>query len=239
MAIFLFALYYLTREDKRVSTVWPVGQSKTALAFDWPHPASGEIKLADNPLMKNYYIIFDGSGSMLERGCSGGRSKIAVAKESLRAFASLVPQDAQLGLMAFDMAGVSERVPLAAGNRKAFAAAANKISAGAGTPLKTAVAIGLQKLEEQAQKQLGYGEYHLVVVTDGMANPGEEPTPIVDEILRRTPIVMHTIGFCIGSNHTLNRPGFTIYSAAANAAELNAGLSEVLAEAASYDVASF
>ena len=46
--------------------------------------------------------------------------------------------------------------------------------------------------------QLGYGEYHLVVVTDGEAT-GEDPTRRRrTDPDRESPVVLHTIGFCIG-----------------------------------------
>jgi hypothetical protein len=91
----------------------------------------------------------------------------------------------------------------------------------------------------RAAAQLGYGEYHLVVVTDGEANQGEDPRAIVDVITRKSPIVVHTIGFCIGQNHSLNQPGKTVYRAADNPEDLERGLAEVLAEAPSFDAQSF
>ena len=108
-----------------------------------------------------------------------------------------------------------------------------------GTPLKTAIAQGYGALEEQAQRQLGYGEYHLVIVTDGAANRGEEPDEVVEQILADSPVVIHTIGFCIGPDHVLNQEGRTIYRAASSTEELRQGLGEVVAEAPRFDVTEF
>jgi len=51
--------------------------------------------------------------------------------------------------------------------------------------------------------------------------------------------VLHTIGFCIDSKHTLNQAGRTIYTAANNPEALRQGLSNVLAEAPQFSVTKF
>ena len=181
--------------------------------------------------MRNYYVILDGSGSMADSGCSGSLSKMDAAKEALARFAGVVPRKAQLGLLAFDQHGVSERVALGLDNRDRFVEEVRKVSAGGQTPLKSSIAAGVARLEEAARRQLGYGEYNLVVVTDGEAVPGsEDPRGVVNDVLGRSPVAIHTIGFCIGSNHSLNQPGRTLYKAAQNPDELKAGLEDVLAE---------
>jgi hypothetical protein len=200
-----------------------------------PEPERGEqVDLAENLLTRNYYVVLDGSGSMREKKCSGGVNKSRASKTALRKFADTVPADANLGLLAFDYAGVSERSPLGMKNRKAFFASLEAVRADKNTPLRDAVALGLKALERQARRQLGYGEYHLVVVTDGEADEGQRPGKVVDYIVDRTPIIVHTIGFCIGKEHSLNQPGRTIYKAADNPAELGKGLQEVLAEAETF-----
>jgi Ca-activated chloride channel family protein len=89
--------------------------------------------------------------------------------------------------------------------------------------------LGYSLLQKQAQRQLGYGEYYLVVVTDGEAD--RETTPvIVNKIVSESPVIISTIGFCIGEGHSLNRPGLTMYHDATNLEQLNQGLESVLAE---------
>jgi hypothetical protein len=200
-----------------------------------PEPERGErVDLAENILARNYYVVLDGSGSMREQKCSGSVNKARASKTALRKFADTVPADANLGLLAFDYSGVSERTPLGMNNRKAFFASLEAVRADKNTPLRNAVALGLKALERQARRQLGYGEYHLVVVTDGEADKDQRPGRVVDYIVDRTPIIIHTIGFCIGKEHSLNQPGRTIYKAADNPAELGKGLQEVLAEAETF-----
>ena len=94
-------------------------------------------------------------------------------------------------------------------------------------------------LIRQGRRQLGYGEYHLIVVTDGQASSGQDPTGVVDEILASSPVVIHTIGFCIGEDHSLNQKGRVLYRTAQNAAELREGLEQVLAEAPDFTVTQF
>jgi hypothetical protein len=211
---------------------------KVNTGWQWPPAPEGEdeppVELAANPLASNYYVILDGSGSMKEGDCSRG-AKIDEAKSALAEFANAVPDDANLGLLVFDEAGVIERLPLGAGQKDQFVARVNEVSAEAGTPLRSAIEYGYGALTRQALAQRGYGDYNLVIVTDGEASPGEDPTDIVAQILSWTPVLIHTIGFCIGEEHSLNQAGRTIYRAANNSAELRAGLGAVLAEAPSFD----
>jgi Mg-chelatase subunit ChlD len=204
----------------------------------WP-PAGEPDVLAENPVAANYYVVLDGSGSMEERACEGSGTKISQARKALADFAGSVPADANLGLAAFGVFGVREFLPLAVGNMDRFISTVNSIEPGGGTPLSSAVQLGREQLETQARRQLGYGEYHLVIVTDGEANSGYDPTYEVDDLLAGTPIVLHTIGFCIGTNHSLNQPGRTLYVSANNPEELSGGLQEVLAEAPDFNVTEF
>jgi uncharacterized protein with von Willebrand factor type A (vWA) domain len=188
----------------------------------------------------NYYIVLDASGSMRETECSGGKRKIEAAVTALGRFVAAVPPTANLGLLVFDDDGVTERVPLGRDNRDGLRNALRDVRAAGGTPLRTAIGQGYAQLTTQALRQLGYGEYHLVVVTDGKPDPSDEdPTPVVDELLAKTPVVLHTIGFCIGTDHVLNQQGRSYYVAADSPDELLAGLTAVLAEAPKFDAASF
>lgn len=197
------------------------------------------VGLAKNLLAKNYYVVLDGSGSMEGRECSGEDSKAVASKKALIEFSQAVPADANLGLLAFDGQGVTERLPLGINNRVQFVDAVNAVDTESNTPLHEAIVKGYQAIEKQAQAQLGYGEYYLVIVTDGEANEGPDPEDAVNWILDNTPVVIHTIGFCIDENHSLNQPGRTHYATAQNPKELISGLKAVLAESEVFDVSSF
>jgi len=204
---------------------WPTLQQ------EGPAPAA-DLKAA------NYYLILDGSGSMRDKDCGGGRSKIEVAKEAVLQFAQRVPANANLGLFAFDANGPSERVPLAVGNRDRYAEAVNAIKAYENTPLFTSIQTGYRQLTAQAQRQRGYGEYHLVVVTDGRSTD-KDPMPMVQQILRESPVLVETIGFCIREKHSLNQPGLTFYQSANDPESLRRSLEAVLAEAPDFNSAQF
>lgn len=209
------------------------------IALPWPPAPDSNTVLAPNLLADNYYVVLDGSGSMAESQCSGNHSKIETAKDALKEFATSVPANANLGLLIFTKSQIHELVPLGSNNRQQFSGRVQSASADGGTPLRDAISTGYARLEQQAVRQLGYGRYILVVVTDGQANPGQEPNEKVGWMLDNTPVELHTIGFCIGTDHTLNMPGRTVYKAADNPAALRQGLADVLAEAETFDVSKF
>lgn len=208
-----------------------------ATRYDWPAASQGQA-LAGNVLAQNYYLVFDGSGSMSERNCASSQEKIVVAKSAVSKFISSIPPTANVGLYVFDHYGAQERVALGQ-NRSQLLQSVKRVLANGGTPLRSAAEAGYKALTEQAQKQLGYGEYHLVIVTDGEAGSNEDPESVVRQILRESPVQIHTIGFCIGEGHSLNIPGQTYYAAAGNPEELDAGLAQVLAEADDYTLLDY
>ena len=207
----------------------------------WGTPASGSTEEAGF-LARNYYVVFDGSGSMSESACSGGNSggRIVPAREAMARFgAALGPAD-NLGLYVFDARGAGERVSLGSGqlNRALYAREVRSVIAGSGTPLGDALYKAYYALRNQSVRQNGYGEYHIVVVTDGEATDGAIMAKAVAEI-SKTPVILETIGFCIAEGHALNRHGQTVYRNAMNPAELTRGLEAVLAETETFSTTSF
>lgn len=217
---------------ENAQAAWPflaalAGEQGNARAFE-----------AAEMLKRNYYFILDASASMSQIQCSGTEPKLAVAKRALEEFASKMPVDANFGGLVFDVSGIHEIMPLNRVDRGVLKGAIGGIQAGGWTPLAEAIRRGYASLTQKALEQLGYGEYHLVVVTDGEAT-GADPRIVVDEMIVQSPVVLHTIGFCIGTDHSLNQPGRAIYRAANNPRELAQGLSDVLAEAPAFDLATF
>ena len=171
-------------------------------------------------LNRNMYVIFDGSGSM-NYNCRGDRfdRKIDGAKWAVEEFLKTVPQNVNLGLFVFDNNGMREVVPLALENRAAFLEAVKVIDAAGGTPLADAMKSGTEKLVAQYKKQLGYGEFRLVVVTDGIANG----IPQAAQYAIERGIAIHTIGLCIGDDHPLRHWSMS-YRAANNSEDLKKAL---------------
>jgi uncharacterized protein YegL len=208
---------------------------------DWPPLSEGSEAAGGAPAAtSNYYVVLDGSGSMSRVDCSDDKPKIDIAVAALSRFVSAVPAQANLGLAVFDDAGLSERVPLGVGNREAFQQALRQVDVSGGTPLKSSIELAYEQLTVQAHQQLGYGDYHLVLVTDGYPDPrSEDPTDAVQGLLTDSSVILHTIGFCLGQDHVLNQPGRVYYMAADSPQQLSQGLGEVLAEAPSFDVTQF
>lgn len=211
-----------------------------AEAANWPYNVESQLPKdmaglppAENTLARNFILVFDGSGSM--QG-----AKLLTAKRAVETWSKTVPADANLGLVAFHRNGWTS-LPLGTGNRSAFVDAIAGIEAGGGTPLAEASKKSFLMLSSMGLQQLGYGEYNLVIVTDGEASNARDLRNWVDYIVNRSrsPIQIRTIGFKIGDDHSLNQPGVTHYVSANNERQLSQGLKAVLAEAESFDVASF
>jgi len=208
----------------------------------WPGVAPEDMNVAidSNLTRSNFMVVYDGSGSMDYDSCnSSSPNRHADGVIALKEFVKAVPDDANLGLFVFDGKGRDVRVPLAVGNRDVFLNEVDNISIGQGTPLQSAIKKAYFELKTRAYQQLGYGRYSLVIVTDGEANSGEDPTRIVNSIIDETPVEVHTVGLCFSGKHSLNQPGRTFYTDAQNPAQLIEGLKSVLAETSVDDAAEF
>jgi Ca-activated chloride channel homolog len=193
-------------------------------------------------LTRNFYFIFDGSGSMSEaltRQCKGDKrfgSKLEGAKWAVEQFLPLVPRDVNLGLWVFDTHGNSERVTLGPDSRAPFLVGVKQIRAGGKTPLTESIEQGVNRLVQQRDQQLGYGEFRLVVVTDGEATGRPLPQAVAYARERRIPI--YTIGLCLSTDHTLRRSSVS-YRPADSIEALKLGLEETLAETNMFDPQTF
>jgi Ca-activated chloride channel homolog len=193
-------------------------------------------------LARNFYFIFDGSGSMSEsltKQCKGDKrfsSRLDGAKWAVEQFLPLVPRDVNLGLWVFDTNGNSERVSLGPDSRAPFLVEVKKIRAGGKTPLTESIQQGVNRLVQQRDKQLGYGEFRLIVVTDGEATGRPLPQAVAYARERRVPI--YTIGLCLSADHELRK--FSVsYRPADSIEALKLGLEETLAETVMFDPQTF
>ncbi|MCI0693322.1 VWA domain-containing protein [candidate division KSB1 bacterium] len=199
----------------------------------------GQISLA-----RNFYFIFDGSGSMrdaLSSDCGGDQTfkrKLEGAKWAVAEFLKKVPEDVNLGLYVFDEnhRNRSERevVPLGTNNMAAFLQAINAIEAGGGTPLAEAIRFGAEVLARQREQQLGYGEFRLIVVTDGLA----DDIPQAAEFATENAIPIYAIGLCIKEDHPLRQYAVS-YRAADNFEDLAKALEATVVETEFYDAKTF
>jgi len=200
---------------------------------------AGQVSLA-----RNFYFIFDGSGSMrdpLGRDCGGDQTferKIEGAKWAVAEFLKKMPEEVNLGLYVFDEKHTSKSecqvVPLGPNNLAAFLQAINEVEAGGGTPLARAIQFGAEVLAEQKAKQLGYGEFRLVVVTDGLA----DDIPQAAEFATEKEIPIYAIGLCIQEDHPLRQYAVS-YRAANSFEDLAKALEATVAETEFYDAKTF
>lgn len=235
---------------KTTTSTTPAGSSSTttteassvSVNVVWPGPAPEDMNVVidSNLTRSNFMVVYDGSGSMSYDSCgSSSPNRHADGVIALKEFVKAVPVDANLGLFVFDGRGRDVRVPLDVGNREIFLKEVDMIDIGQGTPLRSAIKTAYFELKNRAYQQLGYGRYSLVIVTDGEANSGEDPTKVVNSIIDETPVEVHTVGLCFSGRHSLNQPGRTFYTDAQNPAQLIEGLKSVLAETSVDDAAEF
>lgn len=215
--------------------IFTVSEVKSAT---WPTPADEEIRRFDPvPTRANYLAVLDMSGSMKDPDCAGEyASKADAARAALAAWLKSVPRTANIGLVVFSGGRVSLEVPLGVNNRETFIRAVAGTFPSGKTPLYDAVTLAHRELERRARYQQGYGDYRIVVITDGMHSEGQDPRPAVNAILGNpaNPVLIYTIGFCIEGS-ALHQPGRTMYQSAKNPEELSSGLQRVLAESQQFD----
>ena len=191
---------------------------------------------------RNFYFIFDGSGSMRHPPAHASASadktfgsKAQGAKWAVHEFISKVPDDVNLGLFVFDRRGARQLVRLSAGNREEFLRQIDAVEPMGNTPLGRAISIGVKELEKQYNKQLGYGEFRLIVLTDGEAT--DSLASGVNEALRYK-IPIYTIGFDMPATHALRKHSVS-YRAADSASEVEQALEAAGAELDVYGPTAF
>ncbi|MFC1553359.1 VWA domain-containing protein [candidate division KSB1 bacterium] len=188
-------------------------------------------------LTRNYYVIFDGSGSMDD--LLNRTRKIEGAKRAVKTFLEQVPKDVNLGLYVFSRNRSGEIVTLGPDNHETFQQMVESIIAGGNTPLGVAIKFGADRLREQRRKQLGYGEYGLIVVTDGAASDMNKMKSSLEYTVQRQ-ITIHAIGLGVGNNHDLNDSRYVVsYTAADDFKQLTDALVDAVAESEFFDPTVF
>lgn len=173
----------------------------------------------------NVVIVVDASGSMNDD--MSGHRKIIVAKDALKSVLKEIPQDTFIGIICFG--GSSGWVyPIGIKNEVKINAAIDSIWASGGTPLGEYIKKGADALLQQRKKQLGYGSFRLLVVTDGEANDTNLVDKYVPDVISRN-IILDVIGVNMESKHTLAKYAHS-YRSANNLQQLHTAIRTVLAE---------
>ena len=186
----------------------------------------------------NFYFAFDMSGSMNEK-CSGER-KIDGAKKAVTRFMKNVPDEVNIGLMLFGTRsgdGYVETLPLGSGNKDEFLKIIESLQPEGQTPLGEALLESVDKVTEQYKKQLGYGTYRIIIITDGEQTGIDLKEPC-NYLARHGFIGLYSIGLCMKSSHTLKKYSLS-YRDANNYEELEQALVEATAESDVFDANLF
>ena len=191
-----------------------------------------QICSAEDDIHKdNIVVILDASGSMQEK-FSGDqtKSKMEAAKAALLEVLSKAPDDTHIGLLVFSGANIRNEwvYPLGPKDTQRLTAAIQLPQPSGNTPLGRYIRIGANRLLEQREKQYNYGNYRLLVVTDGEASDADKVRHYTPEILNRQ-IRIDVIGVDMKTNHMLANV-VDSYRKADNPGELMAAVSEILAE---------
>jgi uncharacterized protein with von Willebrand factor type A (vWA) domain len=207
----------------------PASVEQAIITFD----VHGEVSLA-----KNFYFLFDCSGSMSEN-CSG-KEKIKGAKEAMLRFLKQIPTDANTGLIAFGVnndLGCKEMLLLGKNDYSALEKAISPLEPTGKTPLAEAITLGVDRLVKQYKKQLGYGEYRLIVITDGNNTEGNLERSCKN-LARYGFISLYSIGLCMDTDNPLKSVALSSRDAS-NYEELEKALLETAAETDVFDSSVF
>ncbi len=215
-----------TTDPSAPSTVATVDESGFVKPLDplaQPGAPAGEISNA-----RNILVVLDGSGSMAGQ-------PMYEAKQALHAYVNGLHPDINLSFVVFVNDEIRTVVPFgssASKNRREFLAQVEAVEAGGGTPLVEAIEEATTQLLTQCQRQLNYGDFRMVVVTDGDAT-GRKDYDTVCSRAASFGFPIYTIGFNLGDDHAL-RQWATSYETASNAQELARTLQNTAAEPENY-----
>jgi Ca-activated chloride channel homolog len=247
IAVVAFGLLAACNDPQPPASKGPQPRAQTQPAAPpvatWPPPSPPDLPVAADLLADNWEFVIDASGSMGDSACgTGGQPRMEAAKSGVIAFSQSLPEQANRGLVVFSARGrpgIHEWLKLGSGNRVEFARLVSGIEYDGSTPLRSSIELAAKVLTAQAQMQRGYGTYHLVVVTDGEADAGEDPGAYTKNLVSTTAVTVHVIGFCVDGKHSLDLKGYTQYASASNPATLEQGLKAILAESSSFADSKF
>ncbi len=202
-----------------------------AIALTWigagVHPVSAE---------QTVVVVLDDSGSMSEwmRSTRGRLRRMDAAKQALLEVLDNLPLDTSVGVLALNsrVNGSNWIVPLGDTSTAGRQDKIRRIEADGGTPLGEFLRVGADELL-RARSSQSYGNYRLLVVTDGEANDGELVEAYVPQILARG-IILDVIGVDMAAQHSLATQAHS-YRRADDEASLTQAISEVFAETSADD----
>ncbi len=201
-----------------------------AAAFLLPVPtfAAGSEITRDNVV-----IVLDASGSMADKMPGGRQVKMDAAKSALKQVLQQLSPDIQVGLLVFSGANVPNEwvYPLGPRDDARLVQAIDQPRPQGSTPLGAFLKKGADRLLQERDRQLGYGTFRLLVVTDGEAQDQELVRRHTPEIVARG-ITVDVIGVAMSQRHTLATHVHS-YRAANDPGSLRRAIADVFAEVGS------
>ena len=173
-------------------------------------------------------IVLDDSGSMNER-MSGGVRRIEAAKKAIETVLKQFPADTKLGLLLLngDRSKQHWAIPLEHLSVPQATRKVESVIADGGTPLGDRMREGADALLQLREKQI-YGNYRLLIVTDGEANDAKLLALYLPDVLSRG-LIVDAIGVDMKQNHSLATRVHS-YRRADDGAALSKAIQEVFAE---------
>lgn len=139
-------------------------------------------------------IVMDASGSMW--GQIGGRTKIEIARETLSGVLTSIPDDMELGLIAYGhrekgaCSDIEQVVAPASGTQRQIADAVNGLNPKGKTPLTDAVRQAAEALKFTESKAT------VILVTDGIETCEADPCAVASELEKLgVDFTAHVVGF--------------------------------------------
>ncbi len=162
-------------------------------------------------------------------------SRIDAAKSALSAVVADLPPDSQLGILLLNSGKRKAKadrwlVPIGPLEVGATLKKIQRIAADGGTPLGENLKIAADALLEARQRQV-YGDFRMLVVTDGEASDPELLADYLPDLLARG-LTLDVIGVDMVGDHSLAKRSHS-YRRAANAADFEKAIREVFAESGS------
>jgi hypothetical protein len=153
---------------------------------------------------QNVVIVFDDSGSM-NTGLRSNPSvsRMDAAKTALTSVVQQLPADTKLGLVCLNGGWQPDQwlIPLAPLNRDLALQKISQLGPTGGTPLGGCMKAGADGLLALREKE-HYGNYRLLIVTDGEANDSNLVEAYLPDILTRG-VQVDAIGVDMASDHSL------------------------------------
>jgi ABC-type transporter MlaC component len=172
----------------------------------------------------NIVVVVDNSSSMLETLKGERITRMDAAKAALHIVLNAVQPDAKVGILLLNPPEFV--VPLATINKNESNGKVDSIIANGSTPLGAAMKVGADALLDLRQQQR-YGNYKLLVVTDGEATDAALVDTYTPDIVSRG-VRLDVIGLDLTS-HSLSKKVHS-YRRATDTQSLNQAVIEVFAE---------